>query len=271
MKLSVSNIAWETPRMEEFLDLLRRQGCDGLELSPSMVWEEPVDVPIQEIEAFGRKVRSFGLEFSSIHSLTYTRPDLTFFDSKDSRKRLISYIIEMGHIANMLMVPVMVFGSAKSRQIEGRPRAQCYKIMADSLHSMAKALEGLGVMLLIEPLGKKDSDCVNNAEDAMNLIRTVGHKNFAMHIDLRTSFAEKENHLKVWRNYVSYIKHCHVSNPGMKVPGPDCAEHRKASKAIRASGYDLYISIEAPRVNSLPILEDAIRFVKSTYFEGDRY
>lgn len=265
MKLSVSNIAWDPARMDEFLGLLQKQGCQGLEFSASMLWQEPVETGVTEINAFKKKVRSFGLEFSSMHSLTYTRPDLTFFDSADKRKELIEYIISLGRIANLLEIPVMVFGSTKSRQIGSRNRDECLKIMVDAFYKIAEGLKPFGVILLIEYLSKTESDCINNAEEAVSLIKMVSHPNFSLHADLRSSFAEKEDYFKVWSKYSKLIKHCHVANPGLNPPGPDCPEHYKAAEAIKASGYNGYISLETIKVASPGILRDAIKFVKEVY------
>lgn len=265
MKLSVSNIAWDPARMDEFLGLLQSQGCQGLEFSASMLWQEPVEADVSKISDFKKKVWSFGLEFSSMHSLTYTRPDLTFFDSDGKRKDLVEYIISLGRIANLLEIPVMVFGSAKSRQIGSGDRDECLKVMADTFYRIAEGLKPLGVILLIEPLSKIESDCINNTEEAVSIVKSVSHSNFSLHVDLRSSFAEKEDYSKVWSKYSKIIRHCHVANPGLNPPGPDCPEHYKAAEAIRISGYGGYISLETRKVSSPGILRDAIKFVKEVY------
>ena len=200
-----------------------------------------------------------------MHSLTYTRPDLTFFASVKKREDLVEYIITLGRIANLMEIPVMVFGSAKSRQIGTKDRDECLRILADAFRRIAEGLEPLGVILLIEPLSKPESDCINNSEEAVSLIKMVGHPNFSLHIDLRSSFAEKEDCFKVWSKYSKIIKHCHVANPGLNPPGPDCPEHYKAAEAIRISGYSGYISLETRKVGSPEILRDAIKFIKDVY------
>jgi len=264
MKLSVSNIAWETSKMESFLKLLCEEGCDGLELSPSMVWQEPIDKSLSKIRAFGKLVRSFGLEFSSMHSLTYPRPELNFFDA-EKRKELIKYIVELGKLADELRIPVMVFGSGKARQIGNRNRAECYEIMADAFRQMAKKLISLDVHLLIEPLSKIETDSINSAKEGAELVKRVGRKNFALHIDLKSTFMEREDQDEIWPKYISLIRHCHVADIGLKPPSAACPEHKKAAAAIRKSGYANYISLEIGRVSNPAVLRDAIRFVKEIY------
>jgi sugar phosphate isomerase/epimerase len=265
MKLSVSNIAWDSANMDEYLSLLVEHRCQGLEFSPSMVWEEPSLAPASDVDAFRRKVESFGLKFSSMHSLTYTRPDLVFFESQQTREKLIGYILGLGQLANGLGVPLMVFGSARSRNIGNRKREECNGILAETFRAMAEGLAPLEVTLLIEPLGRQYTDCINTCREAMELVNMVDHRNFALHVDLKSSFEEGEDLSHVWSGYKPFIRHCHVANPGMAPPGPDFPGHALAAQAIRESGYDGYISLEVTRVSDPEVLADAIDFVREVY------
>jgi D-psicose/D-tagatose/L-ribulose 3-epimerase len=266
MRLSVSNIAWDTSRMDEFLCMLSKAGCDGIELSPSMIWPEPISVPDSEIISFKEKVNAWGLEISSMHSLTYTKPDLSFFDSTVTRRKLIQYIVDLGRLANLLKIPVMVFGSAKSRMIGNRDRERCYDILTESFGEMAAGLAPHNVVLLIEPLSKQYVDCIVNTDEAVSLIKRVNRRNFALHVDLKSSFEEREDYGRIWSVYRDYIKHCHVANPNLDLPGPECPEHAKAAEAVRDSGYNGYISLEVKRVADPLLLEKSIGFVKEVYF-----
>jgi sugar phosphate isomerase/epimerase len=256
--------------MDDHLALLAEMGCHGLELSPSMIWEEPTSATSSVVARFKRKVSGYGLAIPSIHSLTYSRPDLKFFDSGETRTALVEYIARLAQLANSLECPLMVFGSAKSRQIGSRDRAECFEIMSQVFYQMAVRLEPSGVALLIEPLSKAETDSINNATEAVTLIQTVNHPNFLLHIDLKSSFAEKEDYDQVWSEYIRYIRHCHVANPGLRPPGDDCPDHFAAAKAIKRSQYNGYISIEMGRNfgDTLSTLRESLSFVKRTYLEG---
>lgn len=265
MKLSVSNIAWGQNDIEGFLRFLVQQECNGLELSASTVWQEPVDVPRSTLGQFKKTVKAYNLEIPSAHSLTYTRPDLSFFESEQSRMNLVDYVRKLGEMADVLEIPVMVFGSAKSRQIGNRNRDECMKLVIDTFSEMAKNIEPLGVTILIEPLSKMETDCINNADEAMEIIRAVNHKNLALHLDLKSSFAEQEDLESVCSRHLSYIKHCHVSDPAMKPPSKEFSGHYDAAKAIKKSGYDKYISLEIKKVDDLDLLRESLTFVKDLY------
>ena len=253
--------------MDEHLTILANSGCDGLELSPSMIWSEPIDAPLNTIRKFKNRVNSFGLEIPSMHSLTYNRPDLHFFRSSESREHLIDYLERLGQIASELECSNLVFGSARSRSIGDLDIVRCASLLVDSLGQIANRLAPLGVSILIEPLSESETDCINSIEEAVELIRKVSHPNFALHIDLRSVFAGKEDLDNIWTKYDNYIRHCHVADPDMRPPSQNCPEHLRAAKAIQSSSYDSYISIEIKRCfgETTKAVETSIDFVKQTY------
>jgi len=138
------------------------------------------------------------------------------------------------------------------------------KLSANGLQ-MAEKIALSGVILLIEPLSRNETDSINNTREAVELIERVNHRNFALHIDLKSTFAEKEDQDEIWSKYADYIKHCHVADPGLKPPSADCAGHYDAARAIKMSGYDRYISLEIGRVGGPAALKEALDFVKKVY------
>ena len=44
MKISVSNIAWGKNNFNQFLSLIKENGCAGVELAPSLLWDEPKNI-----------------------------------------------------------------------------------------------------------------------------------------------------------------------------------------------------------------------------------
>lgn len=250
--------------MDEFLPVLAKLGCD-LEFSPSMVWQDPIAVPVGEIEAFGRHVRGYGLRLCSMHSLIYPRPELTFFDGEARRRELVDYVLALGRLCRTLGIPHMVFGSARSRRIGERDREACGRILSQSFQEMAEGLLPLGIMLLIEPLSRAEADSVVGVREGAALVESVGHPNFRLHVDLRSTFVEKEDQTEIWESFGRYVRHCHVADPGFKPPSVECSGHAVAAEAMRRAGYDGYVSIEMERCSAPAVLERAVRFVQATY------
>ena len=43
MKISVSNIAWGNGNFDDFIILIKENNCEGIELAPSLIWDEPIN------------------------------------------------------------------------------------------------------------------------------------------------------------------------------------------------------------------------------------
>lgn len=263
MRVSISNIAWDTRRMDEFLALIARLGCD-LELSPSMIWPEPLAAPAAEVKAFGRRVAGHGIAFSSMHSLTYSRPDLSFFLGEPRRRELVAYVVGLGRLCGLLGIPRMVFGSAQARRIGDRDRQECFGLLSRSFREMAEGLEPMGVMLLVEPLSRMTADSIVGVKEGMALVTAAGHRNLGLHVDLKSTFEEAEDQDAIWRDYGRHIRHCHAADPGLRPPSDACPQHRAAAAAMRRCGYRGYVSIEMARCEAA-MVEAAIRFVQEIY------
>ncbi len=270
MKLAVSNIAWETAAMDEHLALLAELGVAGLELSPSMVWPEPVDTPDDEWRRLGERVARFGLRIVSAHSLTYPRPDLHVFASEAQRQELIRYLARLARQVSLVGCPHLVFGSARSRQIGSRERAACLRLLAQTCRELAARAGEVGVALLIEPLSHDETDCINTLAEAAALQQEVAHPGFGLHVDLKSSFAEGEDLARLWQDYGPEIRHCHVADPGLRPPSSACPQHRLAAAAMQRAGYARYLSIEMGRRfgDTRQNLRDAVAFVRQTYLQA---
>ena len=69
MKLSVSNIVWGNEKFDDFLKLLKQEGCHGIELAPSLIWNEPINSSREERQKLKKQIYNSGLEFVGFHSL----------------------------------------------------------------------------------------------------------------------------------------------------------------------------------------------------------
>jgi len=267
MKLAVSNIAWDSGDMGRHLEILSETGCSGLELAPSKIWDEPVNISDNEYSKFKKNVSNYGLEIPSLHSLTYTRPDLHFFKGEQIREKLISYIKKLIEKAYILDCQFIVFGSASCRDTGGLDREYCKDILIDSFYELASYAEKYNVNILIEYLSKKFTDCINTPSEAWNLVNCVNHPFFNMHVDLRTSIEIGEDIPYTWQRYHNKICHCHVSDPDLKIPSEKYNEHYIAARSMKKTGYSKYISIEMREIpgETEKNLFKAIDFIKKVY------
>ena len=56
MKISVSNITWGNDNFDYFLEFIKQNGCDGVELAPSLIWKDPLKAKLSEIERVRKSI-----------------------------------------------------------------------------------------------------------------------------------------------------------------------------------------------------------------------
>ncbi len=268
MQLAVSNIAWGDQNFSEYLHLLKALGCDGVEIAPGLIWQEPVEATPSQRREYRSRIEDSGLAAVGLHSLLFTRPDLVFFGEAAARHKLADYIIRLVALCNDLGGKTLIFGSPSNRRRAGLHLEEATRIAAPVFRTIAEAAQALDVFLCIEPLGPEETDFINSSEEGMDLIRLVGHPHFRLHLDAKALISSQEDCAEVLNKYGSHLRHFHAGDPGVAPPGSTGADHHSIGKALRKAGYPYYISIEM-RSGFGPVrltIEQSVDYVKRCYF-----
>ena len=268
MKLSVSNIAWDNNELEEHLGLLRDLGCDGVEIAPSCIWNEPITASDVDIDDLKKIVGKYNLIVSAFHALLYTRPDLYLFGDKAKREDTILYLKKLMKLARKLSVKVLVYGSPASRKVGGKSYAECYSIAVDVFRELGKEAALNDTTFCIEPLGPSESDFIQNADEGYKLVKDVGHPHFGLHLDAKAMIDSKEDFIGVFKKYGRIIKHFHIGDSGLAPPGYTGFDHSLIGKHLYDSGYDGFVSIEMKRGfgNTREVVKNAVKYIYTKYF-----
>lgn len=271
MNLAVSNVAWYHNRIDDFIGLISRLGSTGIELAPSMIWQEPVSAPYDERMQLKRKIQDAGLQLTGIQALLYSRQDLVLFGDAKKREEMLNYMTGMMDVCHDLGGDVMVFGSPRNRMIGTLNPQKARDIAVGFFRSLGMRAEQRNINFLIEPLGRSETDFINTVSDAYGFIQEAGHPSgLGLHIDTKGIIDEHEVEAPYMTEMFALAKHVHISEPGLKPVGSSGFDHRLISRIIRKSGYSRFVSIEMRRVDYSveKTLEDSVNYVKSAYFGG---
>lgn len=272
MKLSVSNIAWQADELQEHLKLLQELDCEGVEIAPSCIWKEPVNVNVDEISDFKKLVSRYNLEIPAFQALLFTRPELYIFGDKEKRRETIEYLKKLINLADRLSVKTLIYGSPKSRMVGNKPYKECYEMAVGIFRELAVEAERYNVVFCIEPLEPTMSDFINTSDEGYKLTKDVGHPNFGLHLDARAMHETGEDFQSVFQRYGSIMKHFHVGDPHLTPPGSTgMIDHSIIGKALMYSPYNGYLSIEMRRGSgdSKEIIRDAVLYVRQNYMKED--
>ena len=117
MKLSISNIAWDTSNDIKIYDLIKKYGFEGLEIAPTKIMGKDPYEKLKEIKEWKEKIKKrYNLRISSMQSIWFGRTE-NLFDSKEEENILIDYTKKAIDFANVIECKNLVFGSPKNRNV----------------------------------------------------------------------------------------------------------------------------------------------------------
>jgi D-psicose/D-tagatose/L-ribulose 3-epimerase len=116
---------------------------------------------------------------------------------------------------------------------------------ADTLRKAADVAQQAKVMLAIEYLNRFECYFLTTARDAKALVQRVNHPHFRMMYDTFHANIEEKDIPGTIAGVMDVVKHVHVSENDRGTPGTGHVHWDETFRAIRQSGYDGWLVIEA--------------------------
>lgn len=269
LNLSISNILWPKGKenFSSFIKSVSDCGYDGVELALNCIWNEPVLASKDEIKSIKDLLDLHRLKISALHSITYTRLDLEFFDTVNTRKELVDYIKKYIDIADSLNCKNIVFGSPSSRKRHGKSISECNEIFSKVLHEIDSYSNGR-VIFNLEPLSKENCEYINTMMEAQLLIFDLNLSSIGIQLDIRNCIENGET-VDNFKEVQSKFHHCQVGNPGLTIPGGVYLDtHKGFSNALKEINYQGFIAGEIlckSQEQPLNILKDSFLALNNIY------
>lgn len=115
-----------------------------------------------------------------------------------------------------------------------------------------------GIALSVEPLNRFECYVLNTVADAAEIVRRVNRPNYGLLYDTFHANIEEKDPVGVIGRHVAAINHVHVSENDRGTPGRGHVPFAATFKALKAGGYDGWLTIEAFG-RALPALAAATR------------
>ncbi|MFK4472294.1 sugar phosphate isomerase/epimerase [Paenibacillus sp. RC73] len=247
MKLSISNIAWNSNEDEEIIVLLNKLGIRGIEIAPTKFWERPLDCQTSELLQFKQYWEQRNIHLIAMQSLLFGQHELTLFSEADSRNKLKEYVVGIMRLAGKIGVKALVFGSPKNRLSNGLSKNEQLNIAIPFFSELAEAAVIENVTLCIEPNPPQyGCDFITNSDEGIQLVQEVNHVGFQLHLDAGALILNNENISSAIEKSMPYLSHFHISEPYLnKVSGKESvSSHRKIAEALKENEYRNWVSIE---------------------------
>jgi D-psicose/D-tagatose/L-ribulose 3-epimerase len=274
MKVGFNMLLWTGHVTDEdlpMLEALKKVGFDGVEI-PVFGGE------VAEFEKVGKAIKDNGLGCTSVTVI----PDEEHNPISSAPKRraasvdYLRWAIECSAalgsdvLCGPFYQPLGVFTGEGPTEEEKQRAADVHKQV------VGEAVAG-NVALSVEFLNRFECYFLNTMADAANYVKRVDHPNVGVLYDTFHANIEEQDPVGVITKYSDAINHIHISENDRGTPGKGHIDWSGTFNAIRSSGYDKWLVIEAFG-RALPDLAAATRVWRdffptreSVYTEGIKF
>jgi len=247
MKFGICNEIFERWPWERVCEYAAKLGFKGLEVAPFTLGENPSAINQATRDDVRGCAERHGIEILGLHwllvvppGLYITSPDLTV------RRKTAQYFQKLVDLCADLGGKVMVIGSPKQRNLlPGVNREQAMNYAKEVFTPCLDQAAARGVTLALEPLSSKETDFIQTAAEAIDLIEQINHPNFRLNLDVKAMSSERKPIPQIIRDSKKYIAHVQVNDPNLQGPGMGDVRFEPIIAALREIGYDGWLSVEA--------------------------
>ena len=217
-----------------------------VEVAPFTLNDDPREITESDAQAFGETARQSGLEVVGLHWLL-VKPAWLSLNTTDPllARDSVAFGRHLARICAAMGGTIMVWGSPKQRNLEaGWDYDEAADRAADTLRPISAPCAQCGVTIAMEPLGRKETNFLNSAEETISLIEKVGHPNCRLHLDVKAMSDEEKPIPQIIEDSKDYTVHFHANDPNLRGPGFGEVKFEPIAEALKATGYDRYVSVE---------------------------
>jgi len=235
--------------LEKSIKKMKEIGYQGIELAI----RNPKDIKIDEIK---RIVNDSSMPVIAIGTgQAFLDEGISLSDlNREIRKRAVERFrnqIEFAAEFNAQVIIGLIRGkSKKEKEIYAR------KNLLESLKICDEFAKKKNVILAIEPLNRYETNLVNNAYQAIQLIKELKGSQFRILLDTFHMNIEEVNLLKSIEISKNYLSHFHVADSNRYAPGKGHINFLSILDCLKKIGYQKFIS---PEVLSIPDFNEAMK------------
>lgn len=257
MKLSISNIAWNTSDNETVYCYLKKKRFSGIEIAPTKLFpEDPYSHLARAYEYFSKIKAEYDLEVSSMQSIWYGKKG-NIFNNADERMDLLNYTFQAIDFASIIGCRNLVFGNPKARNMGANHKEE---EAFDFFRNISDYAYQKGTCIALEPNPIiYGTDFVNNTKQAFDFCKVSQCEHLRVNVDLGTVIYNDEPFDWIEKN-IDLVNHIHISETYLKK-----IKKRELHKKLRFLDFEHYISIEMGLQNTINDVFEVIDYVAEVF------
>ena len=246
MKFGICNETYENWTFTDICEHVASVGYQGIEVAPFTLKEDPRDLTEAEAMEFAHIASAAGLDVIGLHWLLVAPKGLHLTTPDDDvRHATVAFAQHLARLCGAMGGDVMVWGSPAQRNLEADwSYDEAVKRAAEALHHVSETAAAAGVRLAMEPLGRKETNFLTTATETIQLIERVDHPACKLHLDVKAMSDEEQDIPAIIAESKAHTIHFHANDPNLLGPGMGEVDFAPIGEALKASGYDGYVSVE---------------------------
>jgi D-psicose/D-tagatose/L-ribulose 3-epimerase len=269
MRISISNIAWDTKEDEAVSAILQRHHVDAIDIAPGKYFDDFAMATPKQIEKVRHWWGERGIEIIGMQSLLYGIQGLNLFDNTDVQQWMLSHVSHVCRIGNGLNARRLVFGAPRNRDRTGLTDDEAFEIATLFFSRLADIAQQHEVIICLEPIPEcYGSNFMTTSQEAASVVKAVSHPALKMQFDTGALCINGERPTTVCAQFHHLIGHVHVSDPQLVPVGTGATDHYQAAVALREYLPDAPVSIEMLTTSvddPLAAVEKSVQYVTDCY------
>lgn len=235
---------WELEKIFSFISMLH---YDGLEIAPFKLGNSVEQISREERKGIKNLSEKHGVEIIGTHWLLVKPEGLSISTgNKEIRDRTSKYFVELVIFTQEIGGKIMVLGSPKQRNVdyEKQTYEEIKEYLKEVIEPALKEAEKRDVFICLEPLGKKETNFVNTASQAIKIIEEVNHPNFKLILDVKAMSDQEKPIPEIIQEGSQHLAHFHANDANLSGPGFGEVDFGPIVSTLKNIGYNNYLSVE---------------------------
>lgn len=269
MKISISNIAWDTALDANINEVLASNSIQFIDIAPPKYFPKPTAATEREITTVREAWAERGIAVAGMQSLLFGTKGLNVFGDACTQKKMLDHLESICHIGKHLGATYLVFGSPKNRDPTGLESIFIERTYLDFFRRLGDIAAKYNTIICLEPNPKEyGANFMTNSEETASVVRNINHDCIAMQLDTGAMLMNGENPARIIQTQADIIGHIHISEPKLAPVGSTSSDHKIIAANIKKYLPEKTCTIEmltsAPE-KSIAEVQQAVEFTCKHY------
>jgi protein FrlC len=248
MKLGTATSVLFLYAIRDVVPLVARIGYDGIDIWGGRPHVYRQDLSIEELKDLRRLIQDHGMSVASFMPAFYRYPHSLSNPNPRVRQDSIDYMRQCVDNAALLGAPVVLV--VPDLSLAGQSRVDSLHRMIESIDIVARHASAYDLKLGLEVLYTDETDLINTADDALDIIHQLGYANLGVVLDTGTLNLSKESPEDIFTKLDGLVLQVHVNdNQGVHhqqnlIPGEGTFDFPGLIKVLKRHQYTGFLSAE---------------------------